>query len=672
MKTFKERLMAVLTALGFVEKQKTGKLSTEDMDQVVAKYNETHSADFFADMKADQEQAQKAAALDAAMAVLAGMTSDDKSEGEGTQAAASEQGAEAVNLAQAIKDLATKNATLEKVNKENSDKIEKLSKSLEEDTSKNSPMKVEGFALTHTDKFAFGIEHPMFAADKRWNQITINPKVAVLGAPTEEDEKAFKAEVNGFGKRLAQRYAFLKENDLLDPQRLMTSSTLDITEVGTALGNYLVVRRTDALIARLLSIPTIYDFFPRRYGIQDMDVINNVLVGEVSSAWQKGKVFKGAVEVKPEQGHVDDVSIKLQFEPLTDIERNYLGYKNTEGSDPVKYGMIEYYAMVVLEKAIIEQTKRKVMGCYVKPETDKSGSYMNASTGIIFTLIRYAHQYKMQLISDAAYAEYDSTDFLATVLAFLAKFADIIGDDEIDQYTLVLNRKHKPWWIQNVRSTYGNNSDFTGPKSNEVPDYGMPIYWLPAMGNSNAMFLCKAGNIQCLENLPGEMLALKFENDFEDVLVRSRHKEGTAAAFVGKKFTSAALLAANAYENQQIFMNKPALALVDDSITLDGSKNFWFVSIANTTAGKKILEVANAVKGQVYIIECGSATNPQSINKALKFANITAAWTPTAVGDYIMVILNDAGDEYRELERCVGGTRTVNSLVQPTLPEARS
>lgn len=671
MKTFKERLQAVLSDLGF---NVGAKVAKEDMDKVVTKYSELHNSDFFADMKADQEQAQKAAQVDAALAVLAEMTSGDESEGSDKtdKTEAPEKEAKTVDLAQAIKDLATKNANLEKGNKVLTEKVEKLSQTLENDNPKTIGMKVEGFALTHTDKYAFGIEHEMFDAQKRWNQITINPKVAVLGAPTEEDEKSFRAEVNAFTKRLASRFAFLKENNLLDPKKLMGTSTLDITEVGTALGNYLVVRRTDALIARLLLVKNIFDFFPRRYGIQDMDVINNVLVGEVSSAWQKGKVFKGSVEVKPEMGHVDDASIKLQFEPLTDIERNYLGYKNTEGSDPIKFGMIEYYAMVILEKALVEQTKRKVMGCYVKPETDVPGSFMNASTGIIFTLIRYFHQYKMQLIADDAFGSYDSTDFLETVLAFLAEFSDIIGDDDMDQYTLVLNLKHKPWWIQNVRTTYGKDTDFAGPKSDMVPDYELPIYWMPAMGNNLFMFLCKAGNIQCLENIPGEMTALKFETDFEDVLVRSRFKEGTSAAFVGKKFTTKALLEANAYADQQIFMNKPALALVDDSVTLDATKNFWFVSIANTTAGKKYTDISGAKKGQVYIIECGSATKPQSIDKADKFANLTAAWTPTAAGDYIMVILNDAGDAFRELERCVGGTRTVNALVQPTLPEARS
>lgn len=669
-----------MKALGFAEKAKSGKLEAGDMEKVVAKYNEDYKSDFYADMHEDQEQARKAAALDA----LAGMLAEMGSEETTTTAEETKDGQEKpkgeekpIDVSAQVKLLIEKNAQLEKTNKENSEKIEKLSKTLENDTPKTEKMKVEGFALVHTDKYAFGIEHSMFDMKKRWNKITVNPRVATLDQPTEEDEKAFKAEVNALGVRLGQRVAYLFENNLLDPKKLMAASTLDISEVGTELGNYYVIRRTDALIARLLQIPTIYDFFPRRYGIQDMEVINNVLVGEVSQAWQKGKVFKGSVEIKPEFGHVDDVSIKLQIEPLVEIERNYIGYKLTEGSDPVKWGMIEYYALVILEKAIIEQIKRRVMGCYVKPETNTPGPFMTGSTGIIFQLLRYAHQYKLQLNDDAAYATYDDTDMLETVDAFVSEVVDSLVDEEIENFTLVLNRKHKPWYIKNVRTTYGKDTDFAGVRSNVLPNFEIPIYWIPAMGDHKFMILTKPGNIQCLENQPGEMQALKFEGDFEDVLVRSRWKEGTAAAFVGKKFATKALLVANKFEYQQIFMNKPATVLADNATTANAATNFWFVTAANTGVGDPkaspaITDITGAKKGQVYIIESGEVgTYPSTIAQALKFSELTAAWTPEAEGDYIMVVLNDAGTKFRELERCVDGVRSVNAAVQPTLPEAR-
>lgn len=63
-------------------------------------------------------------------------------------------------------------------------------------------------------------------------------------------------------------------------------------------------------------------------------------------------------------------------------------------------------------------------------------------------------------------------------------------------------------------------------------------------------------------------------------------------------------------------------------------------------------------------------TNASTISKAGKFADITAEYTPTKVGDYILVLLNSKGN-FRELERCVGGTRTVNTDLQPNLPGVR-
>lgn len=674
MKTFKEKLMAVLMALGFVEKQKSGKLTKEDMEKVVASYNETHKADFFADMKADQEQAAKAAALDSAMAMLASMTSEDDAGGANTNSQSSASGENPIDVAASIKSLMDKNKELEKTNKEISDKLEIVSKQLEDDNPKTHKMKVEGFASTHTDKHLFGIEHSMFSMDMRCNKLTVNPKLAFEGsAPTEADEKAFQKAVNEYGASLAKRYQFLRENNLLDPKKLMAATEIDLTQVGTELGNYWMVRRQDGLIAQLLTIPTVYDFFPRRYGIQDMEVINNVLFTEVSQGWQKGRVFKGSAKIEPERGHVTDISIKLQFEPLVDLERNYLGYKNTEGSDPIKLGMIEWYSFSILKQAITEQNERKIMGCEVEPETGVAGYAINAATGVFFTVIRYHHRDKMLLFDDAAFSAYDDTDMLATVNAIIDKFLSVKGKQKKEEFTIVLNLEHQPWWIKNVRSEYGKDTDFTGPKLNVVPDYNMPIYWCPGMGTSTFVLITKPGNIQSLENIPGELLALKFETDFEDVLARSRAKEGTSAAFVGPKFSTLADLVANNFVLQQMFMNKPCSILGDDVVALNGATNFWFVTGANSTAGKKITALPTGGEdGQVYILECGHLTNPQSIDKAANYAGLTAAWTPTAVGDYVMFTINAAGDGVRELERKVGGVRTVNKLVQPKLPEARS
>jgi hypothetical protein len=686
--TFSEKVQKTLANLGWDKLKKA--FTKEETSTFVAKYSDDHESDFGTDLKAAQDaEAQAKAdkeALDAAQAALQTITANSDDNNDGTQtitndnadsniddvsANADANNNQDVDVAAAIKKLGETNAELTKELATAKKDITTLSGKLENDDPKKVTMNLEGFSQVHTATHAFGINAPMFSVEKRWNKIAVNPLWGKTTLPTEEDEAAFKAEVNSYGKKLSARFATLKENNMLNAEQLLASTTVTFNNVDGAADAW-ITRRMDGLIAQILQIKKI-DLFPTRYGIQDMEVIDNVLFDEVLQPWQAGKTFKGGVEIQPETGHVDDGTIKLQFEPMVEIERKYDGYLNTDASDPIKWGLIEWFTRGILLQAIKDQTRCTVKGLFVKPETDVPGKAINTSTGALFNLIRLAHQYKMKLVDDATYSTYDNTTMYATVTAFLSAINDVLGDDELENYVLVLNSKHKMWWIQGVRDELGKDTDFAkGDGLNTIPDFDIPIYWMPAMGNLTWMFLEEPGNIQSLENKPGEMLALKFGEDFENVTVRSRFKKGISPAFVGKKFATKALLDANNYVNQRIFMNKPAITLAADATTATATTaNFWFVTAANTAA-TAITDITSAVEGQPYIIECGSLTNATTIAKADKFVNLTAAWTPTAVGDYLMVVINNAGTAFRELERCVGGVRTVNSATQPTLPEARS
>lgn len=162
------------------------------------------------------------------------------------------------------------------------------------------------------------------------------------------------------------------------------------------------------------------------------------------------------------------------------------------------------------------------------------------------------------------------------------------------------------------------------------------------------------------------MLAMQTEMQMEMVRGWSTWKEGCSPAFVGRNFASADKMKENNYLWQQIFLNKPSVTLDADATTADASKGFWFVSGTNSGA-KELSEIKNARKGVGYIIECGDKSNVTSIPKSGSFEGITSAWTPTAVGDYIMVMLN-SNNKFIELERCVGGVRTVNKAAQPNVP----
>ncbi len=83
------------------------------------------------------------------------------------------------------------------------------------------------------------------------------------------------------------------------------------------------------------------------------------------------------MKLENEMGHVDDAMIKLKFGPMKELERMYIGYLNKEGSDPIKWSMIEFCILNSLETAQVEQNKRRMRGIYVKPETGVAGSYLH-------------------------------------------------------------------------------------------------------------------------------------------------------------------------------------------------------------------------------------------------------------------------------------------------------
>ena len=122
-------------------------------------------------------------------------------------------------------------------------------------------------------------------------------------------------------------------------------------------------------------------------------------------------------------------------------------------------------------------------------------------------------------------------------------------------------------------------------------------------------------------------------------------KEGTSAAFTGKKFSNKAAMDANNYAFQQIFMNMPVTSITS---SVDANNGFWQIVDSKTTV-TDIADIANAKAGVAYCIEVADASKNVSISKAAKFEKITAEWKPTQVGDYILVVLDSDGN-FLELE----------------------
>lgn len=656
----KKKLYQVLEFLGLKQKFEDKSLSNEEFQSIVAEYQKKYQSTLQDDIAAEKA-AEKSKALEEANQKLlneiyAAIPAEAKEGKDGSQP--QQQGdASGDGIITAINNLS----------KQFSEMAQRPSEDRPAATASSATVLAINGPGT-TTQYLFGIEAPMFDMKHRWNIIAANPRAArSMADPDDETAQAFYKTVQRYGRSLQQRYSYLQENGMLNPKLLETGQFSNNYEgVGNAgVGNQYIILRQDALIARVLKKRDLTQYFPVRYGIQDRDLLFNAYFGELSQAYQKGEIYKGDMKIENEMGYVDDAMIKMQFGPMKELERMYIAYLNRDGSDPIKWSMIEYCILNELETAQVEQNKRRVRGIYVKPEEGVPGSYLNAGTGIIYTLLRYVHDYSIKPHDDAAYRSYTSANMLDAVQEFISDVVTSMSEDaDISQHVLYLNERHKPWWIKNIREKYGKDQDFTGPGSlvNKVPDTDVPIRWLPYLGSLPLMLLDIPGNIQFIEYIPGEMLAVKMEEQMEMVRAWSTWKEGCGAAFTGRKFQSREAMDKNGYEWQQIFMNLPAASIKD---AVDGKNGFWQITDADTTA-TALTDIANAKAGVAYCIEIGDKSKLVTIAKEGKFANITEAWSPSEVGDYIMVILDKAGN-YRELERRTAGKRTINVAVQPNV-----
>lgn len=528
-----------------------------------------------------------------------------------------------------------------------------------------------GTTTTHL----FGIENELFSLKHRWNQLAADPN-SVTSKPDEEvDGPAFQQSVVAYGKSLHARFQTLQKENKLGAI-VNSAFTNDYSGLNAAnLGDQYIIRRQDAIIARLIKAASVYHLFPRRYGIQDRELLISAFFDKVSQAWQRGQVFKGAMQLQPEVGHVDDAMIKLNFPPMEEIERSYIGYTNKEGSDAMKLSMIEFQYESIMLQAISEQNERKIMGIYVAPETGVPGHHLHASTGVVYTIIRLMHEMKMKAHNDDAFIGYADTTMLKTVIDYCKAVKDATRKDKTVSFKdmeLYLNEEDQYIWKLNCRAEYGKDIDFTGPDSmlHKVPDLNTKINWVPNLGSVQLMLMQEPGNIQSLENLPGEMLSAKMQSQMEEILFWTRWKEGTAAEFVGVKFNSKQELDSNNFHMQRVFCNTPCSYLADDATTADANNGFWFRSPDNNAA-TKLTDIENAEQGIAYIIEVGGTNNITAIDKAGKFDQILSNYVPTQKEDYIMVVLNSDGDKFFELERTVGGVRTINKKLQPNIPGAR-
>ena len=680
---FKARLNKVLEKLGFVKKFENKSLTSEEYKALCEEYQKEYQSTLVDDLAAENSAAEEAEHQQQINSLYAIVSKANNAAGDGNDGDDDDEdkdpddGKKNENSQQPAG--ASQNVSYEQLTKAVSGLAENVMK-MAQGTAPDKPaahvtapsIPINGFESN--SNYLFGIEHSLFDMKKRWNQITVNPALAASSTPDESTGIAFRKEAMAYAVALQQRYNYHQSRNELRDTKALASGQFSTNYNGVdnaGLGDQFVILRQDALIARILELRNLTEFFPVRYGVQDRDVLFNAFFDEVSQGYQEGEIYKGGMQLENEMGYVDDAMIKVKFGPMKELERKYIAYLNKEGSDPIKWSMIEFCLLNLLKKAQDEQNQRRMRGIYVKPEAGQPSSFLNAGTGIWYTLLRYIHDYSIKPFANKSYNTYTSANMLDAVKEFITDVKTHLSEGmTIDNHVLYLNENHIDWWLANCRETYGKDLDFTGPDGykNRVPDSTIQIKWLRYEGKSCWMFMDVPGNIQFIEYLPGEMLAVRMEEQMESVRAWSTWKEGCGAAFTGRKFDSKAAMDENDYEFQQIFTNLPATVI---GAEINGANGFWQITDETTTA-TTIEDISNAKAGVAYCIEIGKGDTKHqlAIAKSGKFANITAAWSPTQVGDYIMVILGKGGN-FRELERRVDGKRTVNKAVQPNVPGGR-
>jgi hypothetical protein len=505
-----------------------------------------------------------------------------------------------------------------------------------------------------TPKYLFGIEHPYFDRSKPWNEVSASRQpLAVIGAHTGMDvnwkkhEVSLLEEINNFTSSLANRV-----NALQDEGRLSTikMAEVDFTGfVGTGWGDAYVVRRQDAIIAYIRSLRNVGTIFPVRYGVQNKMVMTNSFLTEFSQAYQKGKIFKGGYEFQPMEAHVSDVMFKHNYDNLKKLEKEYLGYLNREGSQPIKWSFLEWLIVNTMVQLQNEWNQRRIQGYRVEPVVGTAGHHLFGSDGVMATLQKYVDDFYLEPFSD--FNKYTPATILAQVEAFVE--AVNLTVPTLQGYYLYMNEKHVPWYLQAYREKYGQKLDFNGVKLT-VQDYNLAgIIPVPNMRNDEyRMFITLENNIELYENLPGEMAQIYFQRDLEDILGSSWWMEGTGAYLVAKKFTTLALLQASLRKSQFIFLTDPRNVLDEDAVTADAADGTVHETSANSQA-TALTHITNPEEGVVYTIRCGGVANATTIAKADHFSEITAAWIPTALGDYLRVYYNSTTSKFMEVERRV-------------------
>ena len=631
MKKWQKRLMQLVNKLGFGTKMEAGQLTADEQKQLFTEYEATYKVSFAADREADEDDDE---------------TDPNVLSPEDQQQLASIFGGD--KTPKTVKEAVP--ALTNKV-KEQEKQIETLGQQPEPATPiqivKASEDPTRGMSATlgmtpHSDTHLFGIDNPFFARTKWHNDLMVSKKAHQDEADiTPEQSAEFKAAVTSLSSELRSRVAYLDKNnmiDLLDYNKLISGQgSIDYSDLFGTAGEY-IIRRTDIILAYLRSLPTVDHIFPMVSNVQNKEIVPGAHFGELSQGYRKGKIYKGRANFTAEIYAVNDLMFKFLFEDLIDLEKQYIGYLNREGSNVIKWTFVEWIMTHFGKILHNERNQRRVIGVRVPQQDVKDNPAMFGADGALRAIERVEEQYKVLPFMDMNV--YD----LSNILEYYEEIYDMTEQilPSMEGMRFYANAKHKRAYTRQFRAKYGKDNDFTGVKEGLIDISPEQIIWMPNMRNNDyKVILTFPGNMESYEDKPNEMVMFYFEQDWESLGVMSRWKEGSGVRQAGVKYKDLESLVKSKRKNQWIFTNFPASLLDPDEDTIDGDLNTLFFTGKNTAA-TSITDIANFEHDRVYKIVCGSMDNATTVDNTGKFAKLASKFTPAKVGDYIKL--------YAELE----------------------
>lgn len=445
---------------------------------------------------------------------------------------------------------------------------------------------------------------------------------------------------------------------------IIATSSMDYSSLGNDLGDYYRIRKQDRIQSFVKELPSVEKIFPLESGYQDRAVLVNMFMEDMSQAWQNTFVVKGGFKFEPEEIRMYDVMFKHKFTKLKELEKQWIGYLNKEGSDAMKWSFIEYILAEAAKKLHNEREQRRIRGIRLEPTDGVAGHFLNGSNGVLKFLKDQIALYKIKTFALGEWTTANIVDYVFTgTMLIPAAYRD---SGSLKCY---MSTDAKIYYDRNFETLYGANSDYKGPEEKVKFIRSIPIVAVPNMGESKRIWWTFDGNVITLEDAPGEMYKINLEQEDETLKVWSIWKESVWAYMVGKKFASAL---EQDWEHQLIWCNdvdEPAdfyVEMTADDTTPSVSLHTSLVSVANSQA-TALTNIDNATVGQEIRLKCGNATNAITIAKSGNFSIISAAWTP-GVGDIIYLKKRSDG-KFIEIKREDATSQAIAIGADDTTPD---